>query len=299
MYQQFLLHGQTLPQKLMPDYRQPLKYILCNAAKMAIEELRRLDPLLYVCHRNPEELEDRSLPTWVPKWHRKQDLGLDHFPLNYTNFRASQDSEPFVQRAGQDNWESLMVEGFVLDEVQGLTEPFSQHDVNIDDNLLALLRSVENLLAGASRASDGFELTLVASLDHRMSPVTQEQNARGYRALIKHLSSTNSTPSHHSDEDEAEIQAGSAYREALVRWTRNRRFFITEHGHVGTAPQVAQRGDLVSILYGSGVPIILRQVVQRESYAVIGQAYVFGHMSGEAVEKHKKAGSENMQFTLI
>lgn len=48
MYQRFMLRDRVLPQRLVPDYGQPLRYVLCNATKLAIEELRRLDPLLYV-----------------------------------------------------------------------------------------------------------------------------------------------------------------------------------------------------------------------------------------------------------
>jgi len=299
MYQQFLLRDQILPQRLVPDYRQPLKYVICNAAKLAIEELRRLDPLLYVCHRTTDELEHDPLPTWVPKWHRKQDLNLDHFPLNFKKFRASQESEPCIQPAGIDSLESLIVDGFSLDKVQNLTEAFSQNDLYTDDHLLTLLHSAERLVAGVVNVPGGLEHTLVASLDHRMIPMSQEQSTRGYRALIKHLAGKSTTPSFDRHEDNAEFNAIRAYREALVRWMRNRRFFVTKLGYIGTGPQVVQRGDLVTILYGSGMPIILRQLRQTESYAVVGQAYVFGEMFGEAVEAHKKVGSKDTRFTLV
>jgi len=299
MYQQFLLRDQMLPPRLVPDYRQPLKYVLCNAAKLAIEELRRLDPLLYVCHRTTDELEHDPLPTWVPKWHRKQDLKLDHFPLNFKRFRASQDSEPCTQPAGIDSLEILIADGFSLDKVQNLTEAFSQNDLHTDDHLLTLLHSAEKLVAGVVNVADGLEHTLVASLDHRMIPMSQEQSSGGYHALVKYLAGKSTTPSFDRHKDNAELNAIRNYREALIRWMRNRRFFVTKLGYIGTGPQVVRRGDVVAILYGSGMPIILRQLRQTESYAVVGQAYVFGQMFGEAIEAHKKEGSKDTRFTLV
>ena len=260
MYQQFLLRGKNLPERLVPDYGQSLRYVLCNATKLAIEELRRLDPLLYVCHRTTDELEQDSLPTWVPKWHRKQDLYIDHFPLNYNKFRASQESEPSVQSAGMDSLDSLIVNGFPLDRVQSLTEAFSHTALYTNGQLLALLNSAERLVAGVIDVPGQLERTLVASLDHRMKPMNLERSKEGYRNLTKHLAGESTSPPFDEGDDNAEVNAAKTYHEALVRWMRNRRFFITKFGYIGTGPQVMQGGDLISILYGSGVPIILRQL---------------------------------------
>lgn len=298
MYQRFLLQHQMLPQRLVPDYGQTLSYVLCNATKLAIEELRRLDPLLYICHRTTDELEHDPLPTWVPKWHRKQNLYVDHFPLNYNKFRASQEYEAMVKPSGIGSLESLIVDGFSLANVSDVTEAFSQNDLYAGDRLHSLLESVQRLAAGVTIMPGQVEHTLVASLDHRMKPMSREQSMKGYRALGRHLAGKSTALSFDGHEDNAEVNAARAYHEALMRWMRNRRFFVTELGHIGTAPQVVQRGDQVTILYGSGMPIILRPLRQTGSFAVIGQAYVFANMLGEAVDAHKKLGSKDVSFTL-
>ena len=301
MYQRFLLQHQMLPQRLVPDYGQTLSYVLCNAAKLAIEELGRLDPLLYICHRTTDELEHDPLPTWVPKWHRKQNLYVDHFPLNYNKFRASQEYEAVVKPSGTGSVESLTVDGFSLANVSDVTEAFSHNDLYAGDRLLSLLESVQRLAAGVIIMPGQVEHTLVASLDHRMKPMSREHSVKGYRALGRHLAGKSTAFSFDGHEDNAEANAARAYHEALMRWMRNRRFFVTELGHIGTAPQVVQRGDQVTILYGSRMPIILRPLRplrQTGSFAVIGQAYVFANMLGEAVDAHKKLGSKDVSFTL-
>lgn len=299
LYQKFLLRNKILPQRLVPNYDKSLRHVLCNATKLAIEELRRLDPLLYVCHRSTDELEHDPLPTWVPKWHRKQDLHLDHFPLNYSGFQASQQSEPWIQPAETDSLEILIVDGFSLDTVQNLTKAFTEVALLTSDQLLALLQSAESLLVGKSDMQGQLEHTLVASLDHQRIPMSQDQSIRGYRALTKHLASRSAIPSFENHENDGEINAGGAYHEALCRWLRNRCFFVTKLGYIGTGPRVMQRGDLVTILNGAGMPIILRPRRQTGLYAVVGQAYLFGQMSGEAVDAHKGAGSKDTRFSLL
>lgn len=298
LYQKFLLRDKALPQRLVPNYDKSLRHVLCNATKLAIEELRRLDPLLYVCHRSADELEHNLLPTWVPKWHRKQDLSLDHFPLNYDKFQASQQSEPRIQPADMSSLEILIVDGFCLDTVQDLTEVFTQVALLTSDQLLALIQSAESLLVGKGDMQGQLEHALVASLDHRRIPISQDQSIRGYGALTKHLASRSAIPSMENHENGSEINAGAAYHEALYRWLRNRRFFVTKIGYIGTGPRVMQRGGLVTILNGAGMPIILRRRRQTDQYAVVGQAYVFGQMSGKAVDAHRRAGLKATLFSL-
>ena len=298
MYQRFLLQHQMLPQGLVPDYGQSLSYVLCNAAKLAIEELRRLDPLLYICHRTTDELEHDPLPTWVPKWHRKQNLHVDHFPLNYSKFRASQECEAVVKPSEIGSLENLTVDGFSLANVSNISGAFLQNDLYDGNTLLSLLDSVQRLAAGVIAIPGQVEHTLVASLDHRMKPMSREQSMEGYRALGRHLAGKSPAFPLDGRENNAEANAAKAYHEALVRWMRNRRFFVTKLGHIGIAPQVVQRGDQVTILYGSGMPIILRPLRQTGSFAVVGQAYVFANMLGEAVDAHKKLGSKEISFTL-
>ncbi len=64
--------------------------------------------------------------------------------------------------------------------------------------------------------------------------------------------------------------------------TRNRRFFITEEGHMGLGPRLTKPGDLVCVLLGSRVPFILRAV--DDYHVLVGECYCHGLMEGEAVQ---------------
>lgn len=69
LYQNFVLHEQRLPRELIPDYNASVPFVLSQATRLAIKELKRLDPLLYVCHGIALGSGDDTMPTWVPNWH--------------------------------------------------------------------------------------------------------------------------------------------------------------------------------------------------------------------------------------
>jgi len=67
-----------------------------------------------------------------------------------------------------------------------------------------------------------------------------------------------------------------------TQWLSGRRFFISSTGKMGLAPYRAEIGDLICVLFGSCNPVILRP--EEGYYAVVGDAYVYGLMHGEAME---------------
>ncbi|KAI0404111.1 heterokaryon incompatibility protein-domain-containing protein [Xylaria palmicola] len=59
-------------------------------------------------------------------------------------------------------------------------------------------------------------------------------------------------------------------------------FFVTERGGIGVGHPNMRCGDKVTVLFGSAVPIILREY--EEGHMVIGQSYVHGVMDGEMIQ---------------
>jgi hypothetical protein len=74
---------------------------------------------------------------------------------------------------------------------------------------------------------------------------------------------------------------------------RNRRLFFLSDKRLGLCANV-EVGDLVTILFGSSLPVVLRPSADMaDYYTVVGQAYVDGMCDGEAVD-----GLNNGQFSL-
>lgn len=70
---------------------------------------------------------------------------------------------------------------------------------------------------------------------------------------------------------------------ALVGLTlESRRMFVTKDGRLGMGPQSLKCGDEIWGLEGADVPFVLRRL-DEEKFRLVGEAFVFGAMHGEAV----------------
>jgi hypothetical protein len=75
------------------------------------------------------------------------------------------------------------------------------------------------------------------------------------------------------------------------------RLFITDcpTAVLGTGPDGTRVGDIVCVLFGSAVPLVLREVGNKGHYKLIGECYVAGIMHGEALDM----GLQEREFRLI
>lgn len=74
-----------------------------------------------------------------------------------------------------------------------------------------------------------------------------------------------------------------------------RRPFLTENGYVGLRPEGTKEGDVVAVFLGAELPYALRPAEDVGRWLLVGDAYVYGVMDGEIVEK----GSAVETFELI
>jgi hypothetical protein len=76
----------------------------------------------------------------------------------------------------------------------------------------------------------------------------------------------------------------------------NRCFFFTAKGYMGIGCQGIQKGDVVCILLGCDMPLVIRKI--EEYYVLVGNAYIYGLMNGEALKdiQESKAKLEDIIF---
>ncbi|KAL2404725.1 hypothetical protein ABEF93_007169 [Exophiala dermatitidis] len=65
-----------------------------------------------------------------------------------------------------------------------------------------------------------------------------------------------------------------------------RRFFASQNGRIGWAPQAVQAGDSLCVIFGFAVPFAIRKVKEEDKsgpgqYRLLGACYVHDHMDGE------------------
>jgi hypothetical protein len=76
------------------------------------------------------------------------------------------------------------------------------------------------------------------------------------------------------------------YREAKSYFNQimsGRNFFVTEKGYIGIGPLNIRAGDSICLFLGGITPFAVRKV-DRETFNLVGECYVHGIMSGEALE---------------
>lgn len=88
----------------------------------------------------------------------------------------------------------------------------------------------------------------------------------------------------------------------IEKFALGRRFFITKKGYFGLGPQKLEPGDRVAVLFGSGVPFVLRKcpaIVGRPAWRIIGECYVHGIMQGEVIREWELGASEAQMLLLV
>ncbi|KAI1440510.1 heterokaryon incompatibility protein-domain-containing protein [Annulohypoxylon stygium] len=88
------------------------------------------------------------------------------------------------------------------------------------------------------------------------------------------------------------------FREAFTQACLDKRFFITAGDLMGIGPETMERNDIVVILFGGQVPYVVRELGQ-DKYSFIGECYVPGLMTGEAVDQWKKSRRKAELFNLV
>ncbi|GAB1317475.1 Heterokaryon incompatibility protein [Madurella fahalii] len=81
----------------------------------------------------------------------------------------------------------------------------------------------------------------------------------------------------------ATVQTYEAYTCQIYNACAHRRLLVTKRGYIGLAPWNAVIGDVVAVLHGGRTPFLLRPRPVPGTYLLVGECFVYGIMSGEAL----------------
>lgn len=85
-----------------------------------------------------------------------------------------------------------------------------------------------------------------------------------------------------TEEEIARNNLAQKYLELLQDGCMGRRACFTSKGYVGLVPSLAQKDDVIAILFGAQTPLILRPIAG-DRYHLVGECYIQGIMDGEAL----------------
>lgn len=326
IYAAYSLAEETADTKLLhpliePTYDKPFAEVYQNLARFLVIDHGNLAVLSHA--GGLEGVKSSACASWVPDWSQKKaspeliDGDQDDLPYNA-------DSNEYLTIGDSLDQKCLSVKGIKVPS--GIIQAYNEKLVSYGFRHTTykeehdFIRSSWNLIADWTKKEDNgieslrmyrseniprtFISTLTVGLSDTRRPVLEDpsflEDAAHWlkREFNGQVPISGISPRrcwlavlcNHSD--------SGRFHETFARACLHRRFFVTTENLMGIGPETMRRGDMIVILFGGKVPYVVRQVSQAK-YLFIGECYVPGLMTGEAVEQWKKSGGKAEFFHLV
>ncbi|OJD29679.1 ankyrin repeat and sam domain containing protein 6 [Diplodia corticola] len=276
---------------LEPDYKDAsLKDVYAAAARCAISEgsltvLKRATwmrpPLSWKPYNN---LEIGDFPSWVPRldWAWDPSQGSSSSINAFTG--VSNGTRPLVaEEIGRPD--ILRIRGLPAQAVDIVCGSLTFDILQIRGELAKAIKNAWGVIrrhTGGRTTSEllmVFAATICAGQDANQGRIDHDQafKAAFARFMLDHAGI------HKADDPvlaecilESQDATSDEFTDAAFENSMNRCIFLSNEGRLGLGPLESQPGDLISVLFGSDVPMILRK--HGPYWRCIGDAYVEGLM---------------------
>ncbi|GAW20849.1 hypothetical protein ANO14919_103610 [Xylariales sp. No.14919] len=306
-----------LPDALLPNYKLEVADVYTKVARFFIQEYKSLAVLTRASGvSNDMSWAQRKhrfelLPSWVPNWCDFSVLEREvaRF-LSWLNHPNTGDAVKLgfpehynascglpVKLLGCPNPSVLRLSGLKVDYIVGATqfEDETQYSrkCNRGSPCLQLWKAVLPFLLEGKPIADwiGPWVKTTTAEQHIISGKTAEQIFKDGMAYLYNVLSSGACHQLHFTNDQEitgllrELSMGGdaeVYAALASNFCLGRKFIMTLEGRMGIGPTGTQPGDLVFVLFGGGVPYILRK--QESGFYFVGESYIHGLMGGEAVQ---------------
>ncbi|KAI0137951.1 HET-domain-containing protein [Hypoxylon sp. NC0597] len=264
---------------LYPDYERSIAELYTDFAEYLLDTS---DDLHLLAHAEGDEFRlVPDLPTWVPDWSVRKDLGLRI--TGYTRYEAAGKLPCFKELRGGG---TLILRGFEFDTISRIGETKSEvNRTKVCPDWLDLLDEIEQEYPNRDYR-DAFWRTLLLDTDPSQSVPIMRPWEDAFNIWMD-------LGTHHPSNEEKQL---AVEYETSFTHSLNLRLFRTAGGHLGCGTLSCKKGDLIWIIQGSRVPLILRPTTQGDpmTYNLVGGTYLHGFMQGEAL-----GGREFKEVTLI
>jgi Heterokaryon incompatibility protein (HET) len=199
------------------------------------------------------EESDRELPSWVPRW-RFSNWSWTSFKMRRTGIplptrRASEEVKEITCQNAVSDQRTLRVRGFFLDIV--VSEDMKPVASLTDDQLQQLYS--ESVMDEANV--------------HKL--FRQPDGNRGPHCPCKFFH--DSSKMHQVQESENNIAYSPQYDSLLIKQFKSWKvLFRTDKGHVGLGSTKVRSGDRVAVIYGTSLPLVLREKKEKGQYTIVG-----------------------------
>ncbi|KAI2629960.1 heterokaryon incompatibility protein-domain-containing protein [Hypoxylon sp. NC1633] len=260
-----------------PNYAWTCEKVFCEAAFIMLRQ-GHIDVLAY----SQSSRDSSDMPTWAPNWRMRIRSPCTGPPWVNT-FSASGDTL-HQQVIGSPTPGTVVLQGVLVDSVEKLGDIW---DPNWLDSLhypaaMVYLEQVQEFCEEsprfwtASKSELGTACISIAGCTDMTDTTVPEAIPNIYSAVLEQLDS------HAAHSSSFETDGTFHWYFKRLRLLHSRRPFISKTGFVGLVPQSTQPGDIVCIFLGGKIPYVIRPAPgESETYVLIGEAFVYGIMTGE------------------
>jgi hypothetical protein len=274
------------------DYEKSYYEVFIDFLRFTFKRSRSLDIL---CRPWAPTGIEPALPSWIPTldnaafrantrgvYSRVRADPLVGMPHHGKPTYGAARTYPARFRFGENpDVHNLFVDGFLLDTI--IKKELPAQEGNVPNSWL----ETGGWRGAIGPAPDRYWRTLVADRSpDGLNPPSTYQRACEYAYHLGPEGGDLNTERHIMNNC-PEIVAEFLRRVQCVVWKRV--LISTQSGYLGLAPEKADIGDLVCILYGCTVPVALRKIVRDRTtgeshYQFIGECYIHGMMDGQAFQ---------------
>jgi hypothetical protein len=314
---------------ITPDYHATIAGVYITTAEYILNHSKSL--LLLTCVEGKECQEVPGLPSWVPDWSVRKDIGLRGISGLIAYNAADHLPKRHVLSIHDDGTRILAVKGAELDYILDIGEPkkdirnklHRSHLWEMISNLGAMyepvpgqsreeaiwrsfltnrqepttsLRSIETKYPASS---ERFEPSFRAWLLWRYAAGSDEPTIFPESISSSHLIPTEAefreahTKSKQDPAHLAELKHQASLYDVHYLHAPHLRPFVTKNGYFGVGTQCLRRDDTIWIVPGCPIPLILRRIEKSAHYQLVGSSYVHGFMNGEILQR------QDLEFSMV
>ncbi|KAI4863988.1 HET domain-containing protein [Hypoxylon rubiginosum] len=331
------LNAGGIPEPLRPDYKLSVEQVYQKVARYLLQQSRSLSILTRTsggCNaliRRQYKHNLEHLPTWVPDWSDFAAIPRESSPslswifygdalkpaiLGYPEHYAASARLP-TKTVSISNESILRLGAIRVDTVietislsKGLPrQRFSQElasSIGLAwDRVVSFVQE-----RGIPVLVEQFIHTTTADQHHlggrEPHQILEDGSAFLFNLLSRdkdrRLILTSQSGDHNAMDLLQHLSAGGdpvAYTTLAENYCFNRSFIITSGRCMGLGPIDTRPGDVVQIIYGGGVPYIVRQQEQGLGWLFIGESYFHGLMSGEMIKAQEQGEAREEILNLL
>ncbi|XEV03017.1 hypothetical protein FSHL1_008304 [Fusarium sambucinum] len=285
---------------------------LVDVFTQATDEIIKSDPRsdLNVIWSARQRNDEAEWPSWVPDW--RLDTGTGCAWGIGAPFKTEGNPNGEHVYIPTEEPRSLAVKGKVIGRVTYKNQYRHFGELFQESHLREVYIACMERLSAYPTGEDvetAFGLTLIGGLPFPAGLKKKDTSLETYTAKYMQFYDNTQMPMRTPEEEEKRDEAlAETYKVGLdMTWLQEvlgayceRRFIVTDSGHMGLAHHEVLEGDVIAVVMGLQWPCVLRPKSERhdDGYKFIGDAYCHGVMNGEAMEGIISGSDEGQVFTL-